>query len=130
VFVEFNGGWLAWTMQTLDFYTEAFRRYGTTPSGKAWINPELPEPPSFYLRRQVHATFQDDPVALGDIGFTGGDALMWGSDYPHEEGTYPRSREVVARLTSGLDAASAARIFRDNAAALFHFDPAIVLTPV
>ena len=130
VFVEFNGGWLAWTMQTLDFYTEAFRRYGTTPSGKAWINPELPEPPSFYLRRQVHATFQDDPVALGNIGFTGGAALMWGSDYPHEEGTYPRSREVVARLTSGLDGASAAGIFRDNAAALFHFDPAIVLTPV
>ena len=27
VFVEYNIGWLAWTMQTIDFYTESFRRY-------------------------------------------------------------------------------------------------------
>src|SRR4051812_2889322 len=57
VFVEFNTGWLAWTMQTLDYYTTAFGRYGTTPSGKPWVNPALPEAPSEYLRRQVHATF-------------------------------------------------------------------------
>jgi predicted TIM-barrel fold metal-dependent hydrolase len=129
VFVEFNGGWLAWTMQTLDFYTDAFRRYGTTPAGKAWINPDLPEPPSFYLRRQVHATFQDDPVAIGNIGYTGAEVLMWGSDYPHEEGTYPRSREVVARLADGLDGPTATSVFRDNAARIFNFDPAILSTP-
>ncbi len=98
VFVEFNTGWLGWTMQTLDFYTESFRRYGTTPSGKPWVNPELPEPPSHYLRRQVHATFQDDPIGLTNLAYTGADCLIWGSDYPHEEGTYPHSREVVARL--------------------------------
>ena len=34
VFVEYNAGWIAWTMQTIDFYTESFRRYGSTPSGK------------------------------------------------------------------------------------------------
>ena len=50
VFVEYNAGWLAWTMQTLDFYTEAFGRYGTTPNGKPWVDPSLPEPPSAYLR--------------------------------------------------------------------------------
>ena len=38
VFVEFNVGWLGWTMQTLDYYTDAFRHYGVTPSGKTWIN--------------------------------------------------------------------------------------------
>ena len=130
VFVEFNVGWLAWTMQTLDFYTAAFGRYGTTPSGKPWINPELPEPPSFYLRRQVHGTFQDDPIAINNIGYTGAEALLWGSDYPHEEGTYPHSREVVTRLAAALDPHSAARIFRDNAARLFHFDDEVLSTPV
>jgi len=29
VFVEFNTGWLAWTMDTIDYYDEAFRRYDT-----------------------------------------------------------------------------------------------------
>lgn len=130
VFVEFNTGWLGWTMQTLDFYTESFRRYGVTPSGKPWINPELPEPPSFYLRRQVHATFQDDPIGLTNVGHTGPDVLVWGSDYPHEEGTYPRSREVVARLAAPLDSATTAAVFRQNAARLFGFSDEVLSTPV
>jgi predicted TIM-barrel fold metal-dependent hydrolase len=130
VFVEYNIGWLAWTMQTIDFYTESFARYGTTPEGKPWINPELPEPPSSYLRRQVHATFQDDPVGVANLPLTGPDALIWGSDYPHEEGTYPHSRETVARLAEPLDADSAAKVFRDNAARLFHFDAEVLATPV
>ena len=58
--------------------------------------------PSFYLRRQIHATFQDDPIAVHNIPYTGTDALIWGSDYPHEEGTYPHSRAVVTRLAQGL----------------------------
>jgi len=121
VFVEFNVGWLAWLMQTLDFYTESFRAYGSTPSGKKWIDPELPEPPSAYLRRQVHATFQDDPVGLHNLALTGAGALVWGNDYPHEEGTYPASRATVDRLAAELTAADARRVFRDNAAELFHF---------
>ncbi len=62
VFVEYNIGWLGWAMDTLDFYTDAFGKYGTTGAGKKWINPELPEHPSFYIRRQIHSTFQKDPV--------------------------------------------------------------------
>jgi predicted TIM-barrel fold metal-dependent hydrolase len=130
VFVEFNTGWLGWTMQTLDFYTEAFGRYGATPTGKPWINPALPEPPGFYLRRQIHATFQDDPIGITNIGHTGAEALMWGSDYPHEEGTYPHSRAVVERLASDLDRATMAAVFRENAARIFNFDQVVLTTQV
>jgi predicted TIM-barrel fold metal-dependent hydrolase len=130
VFVEFNVGWLAWTMQTLDFYTESFAKYGLAPSGKKWINPELPELPSFYLRRQVHATFQDDPVAIHNVAFTGAASLIWGSDYPHMEGTYPHSRGIVNRLAAGLGSDDAAQIFRTNAAQLFKFSDHVLSTPV
>jgi predicted TIM-barrel fold metal-dependent hydrolase len=122
VFVEFNVGWLAWTMDTTDFYTAAFQRYGSTGQGKPWINPELPLKPSDYIRRQIHATFQDDPVGVHNVNLTGSQGLIWGSDYPHEEGTYPHSPEVVARLAAGLDTADTLNIFRDNAARLFNFD--------
>jgi predicted TIM-barrel fold metal-dependent hydrolase len=122
VFVEFNVGWLAWTMDTMDFYTAAFKRYGTTGQGKPWINPELPLQPSHYLRRQIHATFQDDSVAIHNVALTGSEGLIWGSDYPHQEGTYPHSPEVVARLAAGLGPSDTANIFRDNAARLFNFD--------
>ena len=130
MFVEYNGAWLGWMMQTIDFYTTSFRRYGTTASGKPWISPELPEPPSHYVRRQIHATFQDDPVALHNLPFTGTDAIMWGNDYPHEEGTYPHSPEIVARLAADLDDETAVKVFRDNAAQLFGFDPDVLNTPL
>jgi predicted TIM-barrel fold metal-dependent hydrolase len=130
VFVEYNAAWLAWIMQTMDFYTTAFGRYGTTASGKPWINPQLPEPPSHYVRNQIHATFQDDPVAIHNLPLTGTESVIWGNDYPHEEGTYPHSRDVVARLSAGLDADTTAKVFRDNAARVFGFDDAVLQTPV
>jgi predicted TIM-barrel fold metal-dependent hydrolase len=78
------------------------------------------------MRRQLHATFQDDPVALRNVVFTGAQPVLWGNDYPHEEGTYPHSPQIVERLAAHLDPDSARRIFRDNAAELFHFDRNVI----
>ncbi|HEY2563780.1 MAG TPA: amidohydrolase family protein [Acidimicrobiales bacterium] len=141
VFVEYNVGWLPWMMETVDFYTESFDRYGTTDNmgsarlaganrpPKPVITPQLEERPSFYVRRQVHATFQDDQVGMQNINITGVDALLWGSDYPHEEGTYPNSRATVDRLGGQLKPEEAEKIFRDTAARLFHFDPEVLAAP-
>jgi predicted TIM-barrel fold metal-dependent hydrolase len=141
VFVEYNVGWLPWMMETVDFYTESFDRYGTTDkmgsarlaganrTPKPVITPQLDERPSFYVRRQVHATFQDDQVGMQNINITGVDALLWGSDYPHEEGTYPNSRATVDRLGGQLKPEEAEKIFRDTAARLFHFDPEVLAAP-
>jgi len=129
VFVEYNIGWLGWTMQTIDFYTESFMRYPVMSTGNKPIVPELEEPPSFYLRRQIHATFQDDPIGLRLIDVTGAGSLMWGSDYPHEEGTYPASAKTVDRLGDDLAEADARLVFRENAAEIFGFG-AQALTPL
>jgi len=141
VFVEYNAGWLAWTMNTIDYYNNAFGELTTDTQGSAKlarhdgpprsvIYPRLPEPPSFYLRRQVHATFQDDPVAIQTVGMTGADCLLWGSDYPHNEGTYPHSRATVDRLGEHLDPPIAAKIFGDTAITLFDFDAAALSAPL
>jgi predicted TIM-barrel fold metal-dependent hydrolase len=134
VFVEFNTGWLAWTMETADYYDAAFRRYdqfrqSDSASGNPSIYPTLADPPSEYLRRQVHATFQVDATGLRNLDVTGAGALLWGSDFPHEEGTYPRSREVVDQQAAGIDPGTAQRVFRQNAIDVFRFDPA-ALTPL
>jgi predicted TIM-barrel fold metal-dependent hydrolase len=139
VFVEYNAGWLGWTMDTIDYYTESFGDLTTATQGSAKladdgrpprpvIYPELDELPSAYLRRQVHATFQDDRVAINNISVTGADCLMWGSDYPHHEGTYPHSVDTVRRLTDGLDAEIAEKVFRDTAVRVLGFDPEVVAT--
>jgi predicted TIM-barrel fold metal-dependent hydrolase len=130
VFVEYNVGWLGWLMDTADFYTESFAKYGVSPEGRKWINPELPELPSHYLRHQVHATFQNDAVAIHNLPLTGAASLIWGSDYPHQEGTYPHSRDTVVRLAKDLDDDVTTRVFRTNAAELFHFSDDVLTTPV
>jgi predicted TIM-barrel fold metal-dependent hydrolase len=138
--VEYTGGWLAWTMTTVDHATETFNKYGSTDmlgsaklaggqAPKPIVSPALREPPSFYIRRQIHATFQDEPVGLSNVAITGADCLMWGSDYPHEEGTYPHSRQTVDRLGVLVDEETALQVFRDNAARLFRFAPEVLARP-
>jgi predicted TIM-barrel fold metal-dependent hydrolase len=51
------------------------------------------------------------------------DHLMWGSDYPHTEGTFPQSREQIARDFQGVPAAEVSKMVSDNAAALYGFPP-------
>jgi predicted TIM-barrel fold metal-dependent hydrolase len=52
---------------------------------------------------------------------TGHQALLWGADYPHHEGTFGRTREVVAHLFDGIDISEKekADILGGNAARLF-----------
>jgi predicted TIM-barrel fold metal-dependent hydrolase len=52
-------------------------------------------PPSEYFKRQVYATFQDDPVGLATCRFLEADNLLWASDYPHVESTWPHSQSVI-----------------------------------
>jgi len=124
VFVETNAGWLSWAMSTVDYYSRAFQEY------EGWVKPVLPEPPSVYMARQIHGTFQYDPVAIGALGFTGAAPLLWGSDFPHAEGTYPRSRETVAELFAGVPIEQASAMVGGTAANLFGFDPSVLTTPV
>ena len=124
VFVETNAGWLSWVMATVDQYYEAFQQY------EGWVKPILPERPSEYLRRQIHATFQCDPVALQNLPITGAAPLLWGSDFPHAEGTYPHSRAVVVELLAKTPADDAARIVAGNAARLFRFDTDALAVPL
>jgi predicted TIM-barrel fold metal-dependent hydrolase len=124
VFVETNAGWLSWAMGTLDHYTGAFKK------NAGWVRPVLPEPPSYYMKRQLHGTFQIDEVAVAMVEKTGTQALMWGSDYPHMEGTYPHSRQTVEELLGHLEPSVARAIVQGTAAQLFGFKHDVLVTPV
>jgi predicted TIM-barrel fold metal-dependent hydrolase len=123
-FVEMNASWIGWCMDTIDFYYDSFQEYPN------WVKPILSEKPSTYLTRQVHGTFQWDPSAINNISHTGVPALMWGSDYPHAEGTYPHSRKIAQELCGDLPEDQARAILGGTAIDLFGFDRAAVSTPV
>jgi hypothetical protein len=52
----------------------------------------------------------------------GEDRFMWGSDYPHDEGTHPYTREHLRARFSSLDPAEVRKLLAGNVAALYDFD--------
>jgi hypothetical protein len=70
------------------------------------LNEKWPYPlmPSEYVRRQFHVSFQDDPVAVACRHITGLSTIVWGNDYPHAEGTFRGSRELMDKLFADVPA--------------------------
>ena len=112
VLVECGIGWLAWVLQTLDQIND--KRH-------MWIQPRLKLRPSEYFKRQGAATFADDEVGLKNLHITGADCLLWGNDYPHDEGTFPNSRKVIDRVFRNVSAEDRKKILHDNPARLYGF---------
>lgn len=59
-------------------------------------------------------------VAARDV--VGPGHWMWGSDYPHDEGTYPFSKEHLRVSMAGLSVAEKRALLGENAAKLYGFD--------
>jgi predicted TIM-barrel fold metal-dependent hydrolase len=68
------------------------------------LNEKWPYPltPSEYVRRQFHVQFQDDPVAIASRYISGISTIVWGNDYPHAEGTFRGSRELIKKQFAGV----------------------------
>jgi predicted TIM-barrel fold metal-dependent hydrolase len=52
----------------------------------------------------------------------GVDRIMWGSDFPHDEGTFPHSREALAHAYAGIAPAEVTKMVGANAAEVYGFD--------
>jgi predicted TIM-barrel fold metal-dependent hydrolase len=113
VITESECGWLAWALQAMDQMQDRRHLY----------RKHLPLRYSEYFLRQGHVTITDDAVALNNIQFTGGaDRLLWGNDYPHDEGTWPESGRFIDSLRKTLSPEDSNKVLCGNAARLYGFD--------
>jgi len=78
--------------------------------------------PSDFFRNQCFLSFQEDAIGIRERETVGLGTLMWGSDYPHTESTFPRSREILDEILVGVPEADRAAITCDNVARLYGFD--------
>jgi predicted TIM-barrel fold metal-dependent hydrolase len=115
VCTEGYGFWLAGLMQFCDHLWEG--RYSDRNRDQVQID----HPPSYYMKRQAHATFMWDPVAIRNRDLTGTDCLMWGNDYPHPEGLFPDSQAFVEKQFAGVPEEDIERLTYSNAKDLFRF---------
>jgi hypothetical protein len=63
----------------------------------------LSKPPSHYLYEQVYASFQHDASAVPANWAMGWQNVMWGSDYPHFEGTFGHTQKTLHGLFNGVE---------------------------
>lgn len=110
--IECGASWLAALAERMD---EVYHAHAP------FVHPKLSLPPSGIIRRQVKASFQHDRACIAARHVTGVESLLWASDYPHAEGTFPRSQDVISHLFDGLDISEKekADILGGNAARLF-----------
>jgi predicted TIM-barrel fold metal-dependent hydrolase len=89
-------GGATWGPFLADRMDEGYRQHG------AAVRPTLSKPPSEYLYTQVYASFQHDRSAVQANLAMGWKNVMWGSDYPHYEGTFGHTQKTLHELFDGV----------------------------
>jgi predicted TIM-barrel fold metal-dependent hydrolase len=110
VLAEADTGWLPWLLQRVDRGQERYaKQNGVTTKLK----------PSEYFHRNVSASFIQDRVGVFNRGSIGVENLMWSSDYPHTDSTWPKSRESIEHDFVGVSEADRYKMTVTNAAKLY-----------
>jgi len=90
-------GGAAWAPFMGDRMNEGYRQHGM------FVRPSLSLPPKEYIYRQVYVSFQHDVTAVATVTGMGYQNVLWGSDYPHLEGTYGHTQKTLHELFDGVD---------------------------
>ena len=112
VVTESECGWLAWFLHAMD----QMNRLRHLEMKKLELEP------SEYFHRQCAVTITDDPVALHNVPLTGSDCLLWGDDYPHDEGVFPDGARAIREIRDALAPEAAHHVLCGNAAKHYGFD--------
>jgi hypothetical protein len=118
--VEHELGWIPFFLEQMDY------TYTDRPVRGPWHRFPPGVLPSDFFHSNVFASFQEDRTGVRVRDVIGVGSLLWGSDYPHTEATFPRSREILGEMLAGLPRQEVAAIVSTNAAALYPVDlPAV-----
>ena len=114
--VEFEVSWVPYFLNRMD---DTYKHRVAGYSGHRFQGDALP---SDFFRSNVFVGFQEDDLGMQLRHIVGVDNLVWGSDYPHGESTFPKSREIVERILEGVPEDEKAKIAGGNCARLYNFD--------
>ena len=111
VSVESGVGWLAFAANYMD---------ETWHKQRHWVNSVLEKPPSFFMDRNIYGSFIHDRVGILTRDMPGAGNIMWSSDYPHSETTFPHSMDKIEELFAGVPEADKNMIIGGRAKALYN----------
>jgi predicted TIM-barrel fold metal-dependent hydrolase len=112
VFLEANGGWIVPWLERLDHQAEIF----------SWDVSQLRLKPSEYFQRQCWISFEPDESTLAfsaNSSLCGADRIVWASDYPHADATFPGATAELEASLAVLQPEQRAAIAGGNALDLY-----------
>ena len=110
VFLESGGGWVPFWLERLDEQAESFGGFC----------PDMKMRPSEYFARQCWISYEIDEKTLPALmPHIGEDRIVWGSDYPHHDATFPGAVETLRRTIGPLSPAVQNKILGTNATLLY-----------
>jgi predicted TIM-barrel fold metal-dependent hydrolase len=119
VFGECNIGWVPYLLERADVVWDQNRGWNE-------VYDKLPNPPSYYFRRQVFMTFFQDDHGVRSIPEIGIENVMFETDYPHSDSTWPESMGFVARYAEVMTEEQLHRVIRQNAIDLYDIELAVL----
>jgi predicted TIM-barrel fold metal-dependent hydrolase len=112
VLVEAGIGWIPYYLERLDTMVDnhGWNTFADNP---------IKEKPSHYWHKNMAATFEQDLAGIRLLDLIGIDNLMWATDYPHPDSTWPRSQEVLKEHFKDLPADDVERIASGNVSRIY-----------
>lgn len=111
--VMVSEGGATWVPFVADRMEEGYRQHAMA------VRPKLSRSPREIIYSQVYASFQHDESAVAACSAMGFNNVMWGSDYPHLEGTFGHTQQTLHHLFDGVDPVVKERITVGAFAELF-----------
>lgn len=112
VLVEAGIGWIPYYLERLDTMVDN-HGWDTFP------DKVIKEKPSFYWHRNMAATFEQDLIGVRNRYDIGVENLMWATDYPHPDSTWPRSQDVLREHFTDVPADEVELIAAGNATRIY-----------
>jgi hypothetical protein len=117
LFLESSGGWAPFWLERLDEQVASFGGYC----------PDLRLTPSEYFARQCAISFEVDEATLPALApFIGAERIVWGSDYPHHDATFPGAVDALRATIAPCSTAAQAQILGVTARRIYRLPSHLV----
>jgi predicted TIM-barrel fold metal-dependent hydrolase len=115
-FSESQVGWMPFLLERLDTLFV---------KSKAWaeLDPAIVDPPSSYVKGRVFGCFFDDMTGVDLRHRIGLEQLVFETDYPHQDSTWPNTDRTVAEIARRVPPDELEMLVRTNAIKMLDLDP-------
>ena len=111
LYAESQIGWIPYFIERAD---DTWRTHQWAQGEK-----RIPKPPSHYYKKHVYSCFFKDTVGIDLLDRIGEDNVLFETDYPHQDGTFPNTLAIAEELFGHLEQETIDKIARNNAIKLF-----------